>query len=151
AKALSKLTVGEAVMDGELVGVDSQGVSHFGLLMDPSGEERLMAFDLLWLDGEDVRARPMQERRGLLQSLLSNAAPELALSEQVPAKSVEDAVRAAEEHGWEGVIAKRVGSKYASGKSSDWLKLKVNDAQEFAIAGYVPLKAKTQKRQAGVD
>ncbi|HYV49034.1 MAG TPA: DNA ligase D [Myxococcaceae bacterium] len=149
AKALTRLTVGEAVIDGELVGVDAKGVSHFGLLMDPGGQERFMAFDLLWLEGEDVRGRPLQERRELLGSLLSNAPPELALSEQVPAKTVDDAVRAAEEHGWEGVIAKRVGSKYASGKSSDWLKLKVNDAQEFAIAGYVPLKAKTQKRQAG--
>jgi bifunctional non-homologous end joining protein LigD len=151
AKALARLTVGEAVLDGELVGLDKQGVSHFGLLMDPSGEERFMAFDLLWLDGQDLRPRPLQERRELLQSLLSNAPPELALSEQVPAKKVDDAVRAAEAHGWEGVVAKRVGSKYAAGKSSDWLKLKVNDAQEFAIAGYVPLKAKTQKRQAGVD
>jgi bifunctional non-homologous end joining protein LigD len=49
------------------------------------------------------------------------------------------------------VVAKRAGSRYGSGKSSDWLKLKVNDSQEFAIAGYVPLRPKTQKRQSGSD
>ncbi|HEY8209618.1 MAG TPA: DNA ligase D [Myxococcaceae bacterium] len=149
AKALSQLTVGEAVLDGELVGLDARGVSHFGLLMDPGGEERFVAFDLLWLEGEDLRQRPLEERRELLQSLLGTAPPGLVLSEQVPARAVDDAVREAEKHGWEGVVAKRIGSRYASGKSSDWLKLKVNDAQEFAIAGYVPLKPKTQKRQAG--
>jgi len=150
-RALGRLTVGEAVIDGELVGLDPHGVSRFGLLMDPGGEERYVAFDLLWLDGEDLRSRPLQERRELLQSLLANAPPELALSEQVPAGTVDDAIEAAERAGWEGVLAKRAGSRYASGKSTDWLKLKVNDSQELAVAGYVPLRPKTEKRRAGKD
>ncbi|HVE81358.1 MAG TPA: DNA ligase D [Myxococcales bacterium] len=151
AKALARLTVGEVVIDGELVGLDAQGVSRFGLLMDPGGESRFVAFDLLWLEGEDLRRRPLEERRELLQSLLANAPPGLSLSEQVQAATVDEAVEEAERAGWEGLVAKRLGSPYASGKSSDWLKLKVNDAQEFAIAGYVPLKPKTQKRMAGMD
>ena len=151
AKALSRLTVGEAVIDGELVGLDARGISRFGLLMDPGAEERFVAFDLLWLEGEDLRKRPLEERRELLQSLLSNAPPGLVLSELVQGEDVEAVLEQAMETGWEGVVAKRKGSPYAGGKSSDWLKLKVNDAQEFAVAGYVPLKPKTQKRQSGAN
>lgn len=149
ASALARVGVGEAVFDGEVATVDKDGRTRFLLLMEPGGEERFFAFDLLWLDGEDLRPRPVEERRELLQSVLSNLPPPLVLSEEVHAATVDDAMDRARREGWEGLIAKRKGSPYGLGKSSDWLKLKLNAAQELAVVGYVPLKPKTEKRKTG--
>ena len=66
--------MGEAVLDGEIVALDAQGRSRFQLLQnaEPAAEQRFVAFDLLWLDGEDLRGRPLEERRELLESVLAH-------------------------------------------------------------------------------
>src|SRR5260370_10806637 len=85
ARALSKVVVGDAVVDGEVCVLDGAGVPRFELIQQGRDDEAvLFAFDLLRLDGEDLRTRPLRERRDLLRSLLSNAPPELRLSEEVP-------------------------------------------------------------------
>ena len=100
AGALAKVVVGDAVIDGEIVSVDAKGVPHFQLLQDSADDTILFAFDLLWLDGEDLRARPLEDRRDLLMSLLSRVPAQIKVSERVPG----DARQALEEvaaRGWD--------------------------------------------------
>jgi bifunctional non-homologous end joining protein LigD len=82
AQALARLRVPEGVIDGEVVGFDSRGISRFQQLMTPNAALGFMAFDLLWLDGEDLREKPIEERRDLLESVLAGAQPPIALAER---------------------------------------------------------------------
>ncbi|HET9037178.1 MAG TPA: non-homologous end-joining DNA ligase [Myxococcaceae bacterium] len=136
--ALSQIVVGEAVVDGELVALDEQGVSRFQKLGDGSAEHRYMVFDLLWLDGEDLRSRPLEERRELLESVMANTRPPLELSQRVRGDE-ESALAEARRRGWEGLLAKLRGSPYVGTRSSDWLKLKVLGTDELVIAGWTPI------------
>jgi bifunctional non-homologous end joining protein LigD len=139
ARALSQLVVGDAVVDGEIAVLDAEGVSRFELIQRGRDDALLFAFDLLRLDGEDLRARPIEQRRDLLRSLLSNAPPELRLSEEVPGP-IEEALAAMRRRGMEGLILKRKGSPYEHKRSRDWLKLKAQATQELAIIGWTPGK-----------
>ena len=134
ARALSRVVVGDAVIDGEICVLDPDGVSRFELLQQ-GGEAVLFAFDLLRLDGEDLQKRPLRERRDLLRSLLSNAPPELRLSEEAPGP-VGAALEKMRVRGMEGLILKAPGSLYEKGRSRQWLKLKVQATQELAIVGW---------------
>jgi len=136
--ALSQVVVGEAVLDGELVALDAGGVSRFQKLGEPAAEHRYVVFDLLWLDGEDLRSRPLEERRELLESVMANTQPPLELSQRV--RGDEETARAeAKRRCWEGLLAKRRGSSYVGARSSDWLKLKVIGSDELVIAGWTPI------------
>ncbi len=138
AQALRRVVVGEAVIDGEIVAFDREGVSRFQQLLGPGVTHWFVAFDLLWLEGEDLRRRPLEERRELLGSLFANSGEPLMLAERID-KSAREALAEATERGLEGVIAKRVGSHYEGKRSNDWLKLKVSAGQEAAIVGYTPI------------
>jgi bifunctional non-homologous end joining protein LigD len=136
-RALETLGEHEAVVDGEIVALDAQGRSRFQLL-GQGVEERFVIFDLLWLDGEDLRALPLEERRARLERLLARAKPPLALAERVEG-SANEALAEARRNEWEGVMAKRVGSPYTPGRGATWLKLKVQANQEVAIVGFTPM------------
>ncbi len=136
-EALRTLTVGEVVLDGEIVALDAHGTSHFQALGDASAAHRYVVFDLLWLDGEDVRARPLEERRELLESVLANAALPLELAARVEGTE-EEALAVAKKHQWEGLLAKRRGSVYLGKRSADWLKLKLLGSEELPIVGWTP-------------
>jgi bifunctional non-homologous end joining protein LigD len=138
AQALSRIVVGDAVIDGEICALDPEGVPRFELLQQ-GGEVVLFAFDLLRLDGEDLRGRPIEERRDLLRSLLSNAPPELRLAEEVEG-SLPDALERARKRGLEGLLLKAPKSVYSKGRSRDWLKLKAQATQELAVIGWTPGK-----------
>ena len=135
---LRHIHVDQAVLDGEIVALDDDGVSRFEKLMMPGIEHRYVIFDLLWLDGEDLRRRPIEERRALLEKLLEKVKLPVAVVERLPG-SAERALAAAKKRGLEGVIAKRVGSTYQGKRSSDWLKLKLAATQELAILGYTAI------------
>ncbi|MGZ6141705.1 MAG: DNA ligase D, partial [Myxococcales bacterium] len=139
ARALSQIVVGDAVIDGEVCVLDPQGVPRFELIQQGASDAVLFAFDLLRLDGEDLRARPLQERRDLLHSLLSNAPPELRIAEEVPGP-IDEALEAMRARGLEGLILKAPGSPYEKGRSRQWLKLKAQATQELAIVGWTPGK-----------
>jgi bifunctional non-homologous end joining protein LigD len=139
ARALSRVVVGDAVIDGEVAVLDERGVSRFELIQQGRDDALLFAFDLLRLDGEDVRARPVEHRRELLGSVLSNVPPELRLSEEVPGPA-EEALEAMRRRGMEGLILKRRGSPYEHKRSRNWLKLKAQSIQELAIIGWTPGK-----------
>ncbi len=138
ASALSRIVVGEAVIDGEVIALDDKGISRFQLLMTPGAEHHYVAFDLLWLDGEDLRSRPLEERRELLESVLAGAPPPIQLAERLQG-SVAEVMAEAKRRGLEGVVAKAKGSPYTPGRSTKWLKLKATQSQEVAIIGFTPI------------
>jgi bifunctional non-homologous end joining protein LigD len=140
ARALGRLAVGEAVVDGEVVVLDAAGASRFQLLQEGSEDALFFAFDILWLDGQDLRARPIEERRDLLASVMSNVPAPLRLAERVDGP-VTEALTRMEREGKEGLIVKRRGSPYVGARSRDWLKLKVQKSQEVAIVGFTPSTA----------
>ncbi|TMA77072.1 MAG: DNA ligase D [Deltaproteobacteria bacterium] len=140
ARALARIVVGDAVIDGEVCVLDPQGVPRFELIQQGRVDEAvLFAFDLLRLDGEDLRGRPLEERRDLLRSVLSNAPPEVRLAEEVPG-DVNEALERMRERGLEGLILKARRSVYEKGRSREWLKLKAQATQELAIVGWTPGK-----------
>ena len=140
ARALGQMVVGDAILDGEIAIPDAEGVPRFELIQQGRNEDALLfAFDLLRLDGEDLRARPLRERRELLESLLANAPPELRLSEEVRG-DIPAALEDARRRGLEGLILKNPEAPYEKGRSREWLKLKVLQTQELAILGWTPGK-----------
>jgi bifunctional non-homologous end joining protein LigD len=147
AAALRGLVVGDAVIDGEIVAFDRHGAPRFQLLQKGHDEDAvLVAFDLLWLDGEDLRGRPLEERRDLLQSLLAGAPPALRVAERLPGPAA-TALEAAARRGFEGLIAKQRASRYEPARSRAWLKLKAVNTQEVAIVGFT--RTKSQRDEIG--
>lgn len=137
-EALGQLVVGDAVLDGEIAVLDSRGASRFELLQQGRDEEAsFFAFDLLRLDGEDLRRRPLHERRDLLVSLLSLAPDPLRLSD-VYWLSPKEALRLAGARGWEGVIHKDPESAWVGARHPAWKKVKIQESQEFAVVGFTP-------------
>jgi bifunctional non-homologous end joining protein LigD len=143
ATAARKLRNKEFVIDGEACALDERGVPRFQLLQNRSGQAPRLAyfvFDLLWLDGQDLRRLPLEERRERLARVLARLPKEscIALSSAVPGEP-SDILRTACSRGLEGIVAKEKGSPYLGGRGPSWLKIKCTLRQEFAIAGYVPL------------
>ncbi|WP_223642272.1 DNA ligase D [Corallococcus sp. EGB] len=148
--ALRELPVKDVVVDGEIVALDAKGRSRFQILQntEEGAEQRFIAFDLLWLDGEDLRERPYTERRARLEQLMAGARLPLQLSEKVDLP-LSRALLEARRKGWEGLIAKRKDSPYTGTRSGDWLKLKVVAGQEVVILGYLPIKNEKAKSEIG--
>ena len=141
ARALAALPMRSGWIDGEIIQLDDKGRPDFQALQnafDGESTQHLVffAFDLLFLDGQDWRALPVEQRRDRLQSLLAHAGDgPLRFSQDFEAPPAE-LVAAACRLGLEGVIGKRRGSAYVSRRSADWIKLKCQHSQEFVIVGY---------------
>lgn len=132
----------EAVIDGEIVAEDSRGKSNFQLLQHGEplpGKYRLKyyVFDLLALDGNDLRDFPVVERKELLKLFVKKwKHPQLQLVDFV-GDDLPTALAKAKKEGWEGVMAKEAESRYLSGRrSSLWRKIKLQQSQEAIIVGY---------------
>jgi bifunctional non-homologous end joining protein LigD len=136
--ALQKMKAKEIVVDGEVVVLDEHGAPRFQLLQQGSGKERFIIFDILWLDGEDLRKRPYSERRKLLGKLKPPANVFIA---QTLDMNGADALKHASSGGWEGIIAKRTSSTYEPRRSKEWLKIKAQNQQELVIVGWQPSTA----------
>jgi bifunctional non-homologous end joining protein LigD len=140
--ALKSLPAEHVILDGEIVALDEKGRSSFQLLqVFKSSDQRVplvyYAFDLLFLEGKDLRKEPLSARRKLLLAVLKKAPPNIRLSEGLRG-SKEDLLRVAQEFGLEGLVAKRLNSVYESGRRSGaWVKVKLTRAQEFVIGGYI--------------
>ncbi|THK38633.1 ATP-dependent DNA ligase [Ensifer sp. MPMI2T] len=140
-----RLAVKTAILDGEAVVLDEQGRSDFGMLQRalgrlPSAHEAgaivLYAFDLLYLDGRDLRPLALHERRRLLEPIVAGREGAIRLSEEVQADG-EEFFRVACAHGLEGIIAKDREKPYRSGRGG-WLKVTCRRRDSFVIVGYEP-------------
>ena len=135
AKALEQQQ-GRFAIDGEVVALVGDQTSFEALARRGHDTVPLTyyVFDILWIEGEDVRGRPLRERKQLLKDTIAFADP-LRFAEHRNEHGVayfEEACR----KGWEGVIAKRADSPYASKRSKDWLKFKCGHGQELVIGGF---------------
>jgi ATP-dependent DNA ligase len=138
AKALAELPATTAYLDGELCGVLADGRAAFNLIQNAAdtrnGSLVLFLFDLLFVDGEDLRALPLIERKARLKTLLANAPSRLQFTDHHIGHGA--AVhRLACEHGLEGIVSKRVNGPYEPGKRS-WLKVKCQNREEFIVVGW---------------
>jgi bifunctional non-homologous end joining protein LigD len=139
----------QAILDGEIVVLDERGISKFGLIqrrihnqdahavakMGQKNPVHLYVFDLLYLDGYDLRKVPLIERKRALAAIVKPF-PLLRISDHFTGG--EELLEVARQSGLEGLIAKRTNSCYESRRSSEWLKLKLTSEQEFVIGGYTP-------------
>jgi bifunctional non-homologous end joining protein LigD len=146
AAAAAKLEVDSAIIDGEAVVLNEKGASDFGALQRAlggrggkrrAGEAILYAFDLLYLDGHDLRSLPLEERRAMLVHLLDDPPPGISLSEEIDAEGA-TLLDLACQLGLEGIIAKRRSAPYRSGRGGEWLKIKCLQSETFVIIGYEP-------------
>jgi bifunctional non-homologous end joining protein LigD len=128
-EAVNRLKVHSCLIDGEAVACDGNGVAVFERLRRrPSDKHVLLyAFDLLELDGQDLRREPLETRKATLASLLRGSLPGLRLNEHL-VHDGESVFRYACKMGLEGIVSKRLGSRYRSGRSKDWLKFKNPEA-----------------------
>jgi bifunctional non-homologous end joining protein LigD len=153
ARVLGELDSRGTVIDGEVVALGDDGVSDFQLLQGslddgPGGRVRYFAFDLLFENGEDLRALPLVERKQRLARLLSSLPADslVKLSEHVQGDG-DELYQHACKLGAEGIISKRADSAYRPGRSRDWLKIKCRAREEVVIGGFTP--AKTNRRDLG--
>jgi bifunctional non-homologous end joining protein LigD len=142
ADAATKLSVSSAIVDGEAVALDDRGISNFADLQAAfqEGREKFItyfAFDLLHLDGQNLRELPLSKRREILEGLIGKAGEgnPLRFSEAISG-DVKVIFAKACELGTEGIVSKLAPAKYSSGRSSAWLKLKCHLEQEFVIGGF---------------
>ena len=149
--AVKALPVKSALLDGELVVENGTGASDFSSLQADLSEGRFdrflfYAFDLLHLDGRNLRPLPLEQRKAALKRLLAEGSPFLRYSEHFE-ESGALVLRHACRLSLEGVVSKRRGAAYRSGRGRNWIKSKCSDRQEFVIGGYVP--SSTSRRAIG--
>jgi bifunctional non-homologous end joining protein LigD len=119
------------VLDGEAVAFVG-GRDRFG--GGDGSELFLYVFDVLFAEGRDVRSLPLEERRAVLADVVRWRDP-LRMTEQLSGDGAALLAEACRD-GWEGLIAKRLGTPYVSTRSRDWLKLKCTRAQELVVGGF---------------
>jgi DNA ligase D-like protein (predicted ligase) len=141
ADALSGLA-DDTVIDGEVVALDADGKPSFNVLQNygsAGAPLHFFVFDLLVLNGKDVMAEPLMKRRELLEKrVLPKLSEPIRYSPELKA-SLEDLIQSVKAQGLEGLVAKRRDSKYEPGlRSGVWQKMRVDQGQEFVIAGYTP-------------
>jgi bifunctional non-homologous end joining protein LigD len=137
------LASGNCIIDGEAVSADAQGRPNFSQLQADIADNRqdrmvYYAFDLLYLDGYDLRGAPLIERKRLLHELLKETQPRsIVFSEHFDVDG-RHMFKMACEHRLEGIIAKRADAVYRSIRNEDWLKIKCAQTGKYVIVGYVP-------------
>ena len=124
------LKVRSCVIDGEVVCCDERGLAVFHVLRQRQNEATafLYAFDLLELDGTDMRREPIEVRKATLASILRKRRPGVRFNEYLEHLDGELVFAHACKMGLEGIVSKRLGSPYRSGRSPDWLKFKNPEA-----------------------
>lgn len=141
AKAISQLNLGDGWLDGEVVVLNDAGLPDFQALQNAfeigrSKDIVYYLFDVPFLDGEDIREKPVEERRAILKKLLGRQGKSLLRFSDAFSASHRDIIESACLLSLEGVIGKRAGSGYQSRRSPDWIKLKCKLRQEFVIIGF---------------
>jgi bifunctional non-homologous end joining protein LigD len=139
-----------AILDGEIVALDEEGRPSFSLMQQRTGfqpgKRRLplregvpviyYAFDLLYLDGFDLRRVALERRKQLLQDRIAGDGNDVIHFSDHYAEKGLDLFEAAKQRGLEGIVAKKRSSAYQEKRSTDWLKIKITQRQECVIGGY---------------
>ncbi|ESW99020.1 ATP-dependent DNA ligase [Mesorhizobium sp. LSJC268A00] len=141
-QAFARLPLSQAIIDGEIMVLDEKGISRFALLQDAlsagaGSKLHFYAFDLLHLDGWDLRKAPLAKRKALLAELLAGqgANSAIQLSDHVEGDG-QGLYDQASILGLEGVVSKRANAIYQSGRTKSWTKVKALETGDFIIAGY---------------
>jgi len=138
--SIAALDVQDAVIDGEIVALDGKGRPSFQLLQGfDMGLVRppivFYAFDLLRLNGHDLRSSPIEERKAKLAALLKRPPADIRYSASFT-QNIDELLSRVRELSLEGLIGKRAGSKYDSHRSGAWIKIKLYQQGSFVIGGY---------------
>jgi len=151
AAALRELPADSAVIDGEIVALDERGHSHFELIQPrihlsrahdiAEADERIpvyyYAFDLLYVNGYDLRRLPLEHRKAVLRKLIPASGGWIRYNDHVEARG-KDFFDAVSKHKLEGIVAKHRESPYQQARSRHWLKIKTQHTDHFVIAGFTP-------------
>lgn len=143
ARAFIALPAKRAIIDGEVVVQTAAGVASFAMLVEAlkhgGGDMLFHAFDLLYLDGRDLREAPLVARKEALAKLLAKepAGGHLRYSEHIAGDGTA-VFRHASRLGLEGIVSKQAASPYRSGRVGTWLKIKSHRSDSFVVAGFIP-------------
>lgn len=132
--AIRSLPAATLLLDGEVVEFDQYGVSRFQLLQQNRGKPVYAVFDCLFHEGKDLRREPLSTRRAVMERAIG--ASGVLIPSQRLAENGLTAFAIAQRRGYEGLVAKDPASPYMEGRSSNWLKVKVHQEDEFVVAGY---------------
>ena len=128
-QAVGALKARSCIIDGEAVACDDNGVASFDLIRHQRANESifLYAFDLIGLNGDDLRRDPLEVRKATLAFIVAKANPGIRFNEHIEGDGPTVFAHACK-LGLEGIVSKRKDSAYRSGRSPDWLKMKNSDA-----------------------
>jgi len=140
-KAIGKMGLREGWLDGEIIVPNENGIPDFQALQNAFDTSRTQSiiyylFDIPFYDGYDLKNVPLIERREFLKRLFETPPPETVRFSEAFDAPPGDIVASACRMGLEGVIGKRKSSTYVSRRSTEWIKLKCSQRQEFVIGGY---------------
>jgi len=134
ANELSKLEADTLLLDGEIVIFDANHVSQFQLLQQSKGTPHYAVFDCLFADGRDLRREPLSVRRKTLERFVTSGSVI-----QIAGRLADDGIaafRVAMRRGLEGVVGKNSSAVYTEGRSNAWLKVKIQQKEEFVVGGF---------------
>jgi len=147
----------DALIDGEIVAIDHKGLPDFSALQAAIADRKTanlvyFAFDLLFADGEDLRALPLHERKARLKRLLEARKGKAKLIRYVEhfEEDGEAVLQSAKQLSLEGIISKKLGARYHSGRSDSWTKAKVRAGHEVVVGGWTSTNGKFSSLMAGV-
>ncbi len=137
---MEKLPVTNAIFDGEIVALDEEGKSHFQKLQNSLKSKNdnglvYYIFDILYMDGKDLRDLPLIERKKILKEVLKKSPKNIVMSEHFETDAA-DFFAVSCEHQLEGIISKQGDAPYSSGRNDLWVKVKCTARQEFVIGGW---------------
>lgn len=140
AKELKQLKLPETIIDGELVALDEKGLPNFQLLQNTiknaiNAKLVYYVFDVLYYQGYDLTTLPLLERKAILEKILPKNHPSIRYSDHIQGNG-EKVFKKAAKLGFEGIVSKNIDSPYIHKRGKNWLKVKVNQRQEFVIGGY---------------
>jgi bifunctional non-homologous end joining protein LigD len=150
-------TLPDCMIDGEACALDRRGVPDFGALQEALSEGKsdaliFFAFDLLFAEGEDLRALPLGERKARLDDLLGESKGKHEALRYVEHFETSGAavLESASRMGFEGIISKQLDAPYRSGRAGGWLKIKHRAGQEAVIGGWTSEAKKVSSLLVGV-
>ncbi len=139
AEALAKLKAKQFVLDGEIAIVEADGSTNFQALQQALSTRdpklAMFAFDLLELEGKDLKSKSLLERKAKLEKLLASAPAIVRYSSHVVGRG-DELCAAACKRGLEGIVSKRADAAYASGRTKVWVKTKCRHRQELVVGGF---------------